>query len=106
MYMDSTNISTKTCAEARAWLDLWGVSISEWAKLNGFQKEIVYAVLSGRSRGNRGQAYEVAVELGIKARPPKGGISPREEMKFNREGLAKALEAAVDPIRKENAMSP
>jgi gp16 family phage-associated protein len=104
--MESPNFSTRTCAEARAWLDLWGVSISEWAELKGFPKEIVYAVLSGRSRGSRGQAYEVAVELGIKPRPPRDGTSPREETGCVDNGKTDSPKPTVTTERKENPMSP
>lgn len=74
--MDSTKSSTRTCSEARAWLETYGVSVSEWARLRGFHREIVYAVLSGRTRGLRGQAHDVAVALGIKSSPPATGVSP------------------------------
>jgi gp16 family phage-associated protein len=44
-----------------------GVVIREWAEDRGFKPEQVYAVLSGRSRGVRGLAHKIAVELGIKS---------------------------------------
>lgn len=74
--MDSIKSSTRTCSEARTWLETYGVSVSEWAKIRGFHREIVYAVLSGRTRGLRGQSHDVAVALGIKPSPPATGMSP------------------------------
>ena len=46
-----------------------GVSISEWADQRGFRRESVYAVLSGRSKGRRGEAHRIAVALGLKSLP-------------------------------------
>jgi gp16 family phage-associated protein len=52
--------------DARAWFRATGTSVSDWAKSHGFQREHVYAVLAGRTSGNRGHAHEVAMALGIK----------------------------------------
>lgn len=60
--------------EVRNWFESHGVSVSEWAKARGFAIEVVYSVLSGRARGQRGQAHQVAVALGIKPEPT--GKSP------------------------------
>ncbi|MEB8432590.1 DNA-binding protein [Cocleimonas sp. KMM 6892] len=43
-----------------------GETISEWAEREGFDKRNVYAVISGRSRGIRGEAHKIAVRLGLK----------------------------------------
>jgi len=104
--MNSTNVSTRTCEEARAWLEAWGVSVSQWAKVRGFPKEVVYAVLSGRSRGKRGQAYQVAVELGIKAPPAEGDRSPLEAPIFT--GMCRPNQSGLDGAiaGKDLAMSP
>ncbi len=40
-----------------------------WAKAHGFNREEVYAVLNGRSKGRHGRAHRIAVLLGIKADP-------------------------------------
>jgi gp16 family phage-associated protein len=106
MYMDSTKLSTRTCAEAKAWLEAFGMPASEWAELNGFPKEIVYSVLSGRSRGLRGQAYEVAVELGIRARPPSNVASPRRIANSNENRPIDKIDFAGAPAGKDSNMSP
>lgn len=43
-----------------------GLSVTDWADMHGFRRESVYAVLSGRSKGRRGQAHKIAVALGLK----------------------------------------
>jgi len=43
-----------------------GISVSEWADSHGFRRENVYAVLSGRTRGRRGEAHRIALALGLK----------------------------------------
>lgn len=47
-----------------------GVSISEWARENGFAAGLVYAVLNGRRKCLRGQSYRIAVALGLKRGEP------------------------------------
>lgn len=44
-----------------------GLAVSDWADAHGFHRESVYAVLSGRSKGRRGEAHRIAVALGLKA---------------------------------------
>jgi len=44
-----------------------GLSVTEWADRHGFPRGSVYAVLSGRCQGRRGQAHRIAVALGLKA---------------------------------------
>jgi gp16 family phage-associated protein len=46
-----------------------GITISEWAQRNGFRREDVYAVLSGRLKGKHGQSHKIAVALGLKPKP-------------------------------------
>lgn len=46
-----------------------GETISAWAMANGFQPSEVYGVLSGRIKGVRGKAHEIAVCLGLKENP-------------------------------------
>lgn len=43
-----------------------GLSIPQWAKANGFKTSTVKAILYGHSKGIRGEAYKVAIALGIK----------------------------------------
>lgn len=63
--MDRTN----TVEEVRMAFRDAGLSIGRWADANHFPRQVVYALLAGRTNGGRGQAYEVAVALGIR-RPP------------------------------------
>lgn len=56
----------RTANEVRAWLERHGVSVSEWARAHGFPPTVVFSVLSGRTRGRRGEAHRVAVALHIK----------------------------------------
>ncbi|QEW05631.1 DNA-binding protein [Nitrincola iocasae] len=43
-----------------------GITISQWAKDNGYQRNAVYRVLNGFDKGFYGQSHEIAVKLGIK----------------------------------------
>lgn len=63
--MDRTN----TIEEVRKALRDAGISISDWATANKFSPQVVYAFLAGRTTGERGEAYRVAVALGVR-RPP------------------------------------
>lgn len=47
-----------------------GISIAEWARSCGFDEDLVYAVLSGRSHANRGEGHRIAVALGLKESTP------------------------------------
>lgn len=59
-------MSLRTPDEARSELERKGISISQWAAANGFSAQMVFEVLSGRKKGIRGQAHNIAVKLGIK----------------------------------------
>jgi gp16 family phage-associated protein len=56
--------------KARAEFFLAGLSIAEWARENRFRQDLVYAVLSGRSKATRGESHRIAVKLGLKATQP------------------------------------
>jgi gp16 family phage-associated protein len=43
-----------------------GTSIAEWARLNGFNVNIVYQVIRGERKAIRGQSHDIAVRLKIK----------------------------------------
>jgi gp16 family phage-associated protein len=43
-----------------------GVSVSEWARQNGFSSTLVYQVLEGKRKCLRGQSHQIALALGIK----------------------------------------
>jgi gp16 family phage-associated protein len=69
----------RTVAEARRWFELTGEPVSAWARAHGFQPAVVYALLSGRTRGRRGHAHRAAVALGIKRGIERGeGLSSSE----------------------------
>jgi len=44
---------------------LRGLSISGWAKRNGYSQALVYQVLSGKRFPIRGESYRIAVQLGL-----------------------------------------
>jgi len=46
-----------------------GISIRDWARVNGFGETLVYAVLNGKNKASRGESYRIAVALGIKQQP-------------------------------------
>lgn len=43
-----------------------GVTIATWARERGYEPQIVYAVMHGRSKALRGKAHQIAKELGMK----------------------------------------
>ena len=61
--------SCRTAAQATEWFLSNGITISNWALENGFDPKIVYALLSGRTRGRRGRSHAAAVALGMKPDP-------------------------------------
>ncbi len=60
----------RTPLEAKEWLERHGVTATEWARVHGFEPAVVYALLSGRAQGRRGQAHHAAVALGLKRVAP------------------------------------
>lgn len=70
--------SVRTPVQAREWLDRHGVPVSEWARQNGFDPAVVFSLLSGRTRGRWGQAYEAAVKLGLRPAPATNEKHPLE----------------------------
>ena len=65
--MHKTTTYTKTPAEVRREFDEAGVSVAEWARINGFSRTAVMDLLLGRRFGKRGEAHRAAVALGLKA---------------------------------------
>lgn len=55
-----------TPEQARAELDRQGMSIAEFCRKNGLNKNLVSDLLNGRRKGRRGEAHRAAVLLGIK----------------------------------------
>lgn len=58
--------SIKTLAEVREEFTIHGLSISGWARENGFSANLVFDILGGRKKCLRGQSHRIAVSLGIK----------------------------------------
>lgn len=58
--------SPLSAEEIRKRFDAAGVSVSDWAQANGLERQVVYALLAGRTRGRRGEAHRAAVALGMK----------------------------------------
>lgn len=65
--------ATVTPEEIRRELAARGLTIARWASENGFSRTEVYAVLSGRTRGMRGKANEVARALRLIEPPDVSG---------------------------------
>jgi len=62
----NTMPATVTPEQARADLDRRGVSIAEFSRKHGLNKNLVSDLLNGRIKGRRGEAHRAAVLLGIK----------------------------------------
>lgn len=56
----------RTAEQVAAWFRQNGITVVAWAEEHGFEPEIVYALISGRTRGLRGRSHEAAVALGMK----------------------------------------
>lgn len=70
---------------------LRGLSVSGWAKRNGFSQALVYQVLSGKRSPIRGESYRIALKLGLVAGCEDGY-----------DGLEEALK--IDNAEEENIM--
>lgn len=46
-----------------------GMTVSRWAREHGYPLQAVYRVMGGQSKGYFGQAYDIAVALGLKLAP-------------------------------------
>lgn len=44
-----------------------GITITQWAKDNGYDREAVYRVLNGVVKSRYGKSHEIAVKLGLKS---------------------------------------
>ncbi|MDA8254173.1 MAG: DNA-binding protein [Betaproteobacteria bacterium] len=56
----------RTPEEVKATFKHKGISIAQWATANGYSTNLVFEVLSGRKKGDRGQSHKIAVALGLK----------------------------------------
>ena len=59
----------KTPDQVKSDFKAKGLSIGDWAKKKGYRAAAVYQVLNGFTKANRGNAHQIAVDLGIKANP-------------------------------------
>jgi|SRR5579871_6175514 len=67
MHTSRNALQVRTPREVREEFARRGLSISSWARQNGYSAPLVYQVLSGKNRGMRGQSHDIAVQLGLKA---------------------------------------
>lgn len=56
----------KTIAEARRALKKGGRTVAGWSRERGYSQQLVYYVLSGKSKATYGECHRIAVELGLK----------------------------------------
>lgn len=64
--MATVDRHSRTPEEVLVWLHETGTPVSAWARAHGFEPSVVYALLTGRTRGNRGMSHQAAVALGLK----------------------------------------
>lgn len=69
------DVNQSRCVEIKNAFDQAGISVSEWARLNGFSGSLVYQVLEGKRLCKRGQSHRIAIALGLK----KGSSASLEE---------------------------
>lgn len=55
-----------TVAQVKETFDVNGWTVTDWAQENGFDPQVVYALLNGRAQGRRCASYRAAVALGLK----------------------------------------
>lgn len=60
------NRTIRTAQEVRNEFIYKGISITSWARANGFNQATVSQVLSGKNTATRGKGHAVAVLLGLK----------------------------------------
>ncbi|UFQ97024.1 DNA-binding protein [Pseudomonas wenzhouensis] len=66
----ATQQKPKTAEQVKAEFKAKGLTVTKWAKDNGFEPTSVSQVLNGFAKGNYGKAHDIAVALGIKSREP------------------------------------
>jgi gp16 family phage-associated protein len=48
-----------------------GLTVTEWAKANGFRRDTAYKVIHGSVQAYRGESHAIAVALGLKPQVEK-----------------------------------
>jgi gp16 family phage-associated protein len=56
----------KTCEQVRAEFQAAGITLTDWARANGFHRMTVVDLLRGTRIGLRGETHRCAVALGLK----------------------------------------
>lgn len=56
----------KTTEQVKTEFRQKGITITGWARANGFSKLAVHRVLNGKSKCYRGKSHKIAVLLGLK----------------------------------------
>lgn len=64
--MADTYATEQACKEARARLEMQGISVKDFALRHQLSPSTVYAVINGQKKCLRGEAHRAAVLLGIK----------------------------------------
>ncbi|GMV76457.1 MAG: hypothetical protein AMXMBFR78_34060 [Rubrivivax sp.] len=57
-----------TADEIKHQFAMEGLTVSDWARRHGYDRNAVYRVLNGLTKAKFGQAHEIAVRLGMKPR--------------------------------------
>lgn len=73
-YMAEAEVIEQRRLEVKQRFEALGTTVAEWADQNGFKRDQVYAVLSGRVSGRRGAGHQIAVALGIKEAPQPAAL--------------------------------
>lgn len=61
-----TSNHIKTAEQVKEEFKNKGISISGWAKVNGFNREYVHSILAGNHQCKFGIGHKIAVLLGLK----------------------------------------
>jgi len=80
----------RTPLEVKEEFSRRGISISEWARSQGFSTHLVYQVLSGKKKAIRGQSHQIAVALELK----EGLVSELKDFPFSRLGSEQSKEVS------------
>lgn len=60
-------MSQLTAEQVKQRLFNQGMTISGWARVNGYSPRMVSCVLNGQIKGHFGKSHEIAVKLGLKS---------------------------------------
>jgi gp16 family phage-associated protein len=82
MYKLHSLFSNDQLERVRLDFYLRGQTVTDWAEKHQFPRDMVYAVLNGRSKAYRGQANSIAKKLGLLEMPSRQ-IDPEKEVASN-----------------------